>query len=487
MSDVGTEIFQLVTLGMYNDPLAMYREYIQNSADAFALEGRASGTVKITINRGDSSIVICDDGPGLSPKRARRALLPIARSEKAKQRLRGFRGIGRLSGLAFADSVAFLTRSKPDEPITRVFWDGAKINSLRRESNISWEDIRNCVSVDTITDLKRPDHFFEVQVHGIARHAAGVVLNEQLVRSYIGEVCPVPMPRDFSFANAIKKRFADDYQPLALSVELDGDPNPITRPYADSIAFAPGKSGPFTEFQPVDVPSLSGGNIAAVGWILHSSYLGAIPRGPGIRGIRVRLGNIQVGDESALDHLFPEERFNRWCVGEIHVLDPELVPNARRDYFEPGPSLRNFENHMAAICRTVADRCRGASKSRNRMGKLQSLLRDVDDARALAGSGYLSNQTAANLLEETISRVRQVRTTYMKSNSLAISEQALLDDAEKSLAPCPSEHNGATDIRTGDEAIYQRVFGALTTLARSPGEAKQVIEAVMKEVSHGGR
>ena len=33
---IGPGIFGLVTIGMYDNPLAIYREYIQNSADAIA-------------------------------------------------------------------------------------------------------------------------------------------------------------------------------------------------------------------------------------------------------------------------------------------------------------------------------------------------------------------------------------------------------------------------------------------------------------------
>ena len=34
---------------------------------------------------------------------------------------------------------------------------------------------------------------------------------------------------------------------------------------------------------------------------------------------------------------FTEERFNRWCVGELHILDSRIVPNARLDYFSQDP------------------------------------------------------------------------------------------------------------------------------------------------------
>lgn len=487
MVNVGAEVFQLVTLGMYNNPLAIYREYIQNAADSFSLAGLAGGTVRITINRPQSTITILDNGPGLSREQAVRALLPLAQSEKPRNRSRGFRGIGRLSGLAFADDVTFLTRCRPEEPITRVRWDGEKINRLRYDSALSWETIRACVQVDTITDVERPSHFFEAQIRGIGRHAAGIVLNEKLVRNYVGEVCPVPMTQDFAYAGEISGLFPRRRQPLTLRVEFEGDPDPITRPHLNTIRFSDERSDTFTEFERVRIPALNGSRDAAVGWVLHSSYQGAIPRGLGIRGIRARIGNIQVGDETTFDHLFSEERFNRWCVGEIHVQDTEMIPNARRDYFEPGPRLRNFENHVAAICGEVANRCRRASKARNAKRKLQTLLRDAEDACKLVNSGYLSAKDARGLLADSIERVRQARDSVSKMDRSTEWEQTLLDEVETQLAGCSSEHNGTADMDAEDAVIYQKVFGALARVADSPAAARKTIEAVLTDVGHDER
>ena len=136
--------------------------------------------------------------------------------------------------------------------------------------------------------------------------------------------------------------------------------------YSSVIALTGDKEDHFREFEEVRVPSIDSQQDAAIGWIAHSSYLGAIPKANRIRGIRARLGNIQIGDERVFEHLFEEERFNLWCVGEMHILDERIVPNGRRDYFEQNPHLRNLENHLSPIFRQIAARCRAASSNRNR-------------------------------------------------------------------------------------------------------------------------
>lgn len=80
---IGGDIWGLITSGMYDNPLAIYREYIQNAADALStVDNGSMGQVKINIDPSDSSVSITDNGPGLSKKAAVRALLPVARSQK---------------------------------------------------------------------------------------------------------------------------------------------------------------------------------------------------------------------------------------------------------------------------------------------------------------------------------------------------------------------------------------------------------------------
>src|SRR3546814_14880446 len=93
------------------------------------------------------------------------------------------------------------------------------------------------------------------------------------------------------------------------------------------------------------------GGVAAVGWIVHHDYLGALPRRARIGGIRLRAGDIQVGDHQVLIDYFAEPRFNSWAVAEIQVLDRRIIPNARRDFFEHNETGR--ESIRERVCRYV--------------------------------------------------------------------------------------------------------------------------------------
>ena len=480
---VGPSILGLVTSGIYDDPLAIYREYIQNAVDELSRQKGVEGKVEITIDPRQKRVSICDNGPGLTYQECLEDLVPLARSKKCFGQDRGFRGIGRLSGLAFADSVTFLTRSSGRDPVTRVVWSGAGITGRTNSTPTPEEGVHWRVSVGTPEDHDYPEHFFRVEIEGVSRHAAGSLLNRETVRGYIGEVCPVPLAPDFPFCKNIHEIFPPLQLPYSLRITLDAEQLPIRRQYGSAIPFAGNKEDYFNEFQVVRVPSIDGDEDAAVGWIAHSSYLGAIPKLNRIRGIRARVGNIQIGGERIFDHLFEEERFNRWCVGELHILDPRIVPNGRRDYFEQDPHLRNLENHLAPIFGQITARCRSASSNRNKEKKLMSVVADLEAIYELVAAGYLGADDTKALVQDTIHRISAIRerTCTGTSGGKLIAEMDKVELRLKSLqvedAQFPNECVPSSEVLT-----YQRVFGAIVAVMPSAQAAKQAIEMFITKI-----
>ena len=236
---IGNDIMGFVTSALHRNPLVLYREYIQNSADVYAAAGLLKGgKVDVSIDLPGSTITIRDYGPGLDYKQALRALIPIARSQKQRTIDRGFRGVGRLSGLAFAESVVFLTRTCAEDRITKIVWDANQLRSNAANASHLNALIDQSVTTSQHSGNGYPDSFFEVQIRGVARHAAGTILNRQLVADYICEVCPVPLPTSFKFSSSIDPIFAQSSKPLTLHVVVDGIPDPLTRPFSDTIRFS---------------------------------------------------------------------------------------------------------------------------------------------------------------------------------------------------------------------------------------------------------
>lgn len=487
---VGGDLLQLVTAGMHSDPLSIYREYLQNAADSVVgTPNRQQVRVDISLDLSNGRVTIRDDGPGVSPGQVRRSLLPIGRSLKTFGATLGFRGIGRLAGLAFARSVTFSTRDDASTPVTVVNWDGERLRTLIGDGDTADGAIRESVTVERRRDSEAPPRFFEVTIEGISRAASSVILNRERVTSYVAQVCSVPFSEEFPFAGEIERHILGRVRPPVLSVFLDGDTEPIRRPHGKCLAARSGQTDSYGEIEPIHIVALDGAGseeMMAVGWIAHSSYFGALPGTGQVRGIRVRSGDFQIGDERVFAHLFSEPRFNQWCVAEIHVVDPRLRPNGRRDYFEPSPHLRHLENQMSRVCRTLERRCRGESQRRNGRKRVESVVAGAEEACDLAQLGYLTKQGTASLIGKQRRELERVRGRGPLFNGTAGSELARqvteieekLDRVEQSV-----EERQWEGMDSAQQEAYRRVFSVIVEITQSPRQAREMIEAILA----GGR
>ena len=487
MSDdvlVGGDILRLVTAGMYDNPLVIYREYLQNAADSLASLGDGGGSVSVTIDPVGSQVTIMDDGTGLSPTDAVRCLVHIGNSFKVPGIDRGLRGVGRLSALAFAENVHFTTRTHASEPVTQVSWSGRALRELDIARIDAKTVIEACTTVQSLPDDHWPDRFFQVTVDQVARHAASTILNQDAVRSYIGEVCSVPFASSFPLACEIRDFLAAHTDYFVLDVRLNGDHEPIVRPFGQAIPLTDDYSAVFERLETRVIPQPDQDFPAAVLWLAHTPYAGSISRRLAVRGLRARAGNIQIGSDDIFEQLFYETRFNGWCVGEVHIVDSRIVPNGRRDYFEAGPYLRNLENHIGAIAHEISSQCRRASSQRNKLHAARSAINQIKRACDLAASGYLHAEDAAELLGRQRERLLQIRqtiqqiqgaTSHSSPDELDLCESqldAVKLDAEPSLIGVPPD-----SVRT-----LRSAFGALAE-AMPPDSALDVIETVLRRLS----
>src|SRR2546425_688919 len=112
---IGKDIMELLSSSMYIDPMSIYREYVQNAADAIDDLRRVSpthqGHVTITIDTNERSVKIKDNGTGLPPKHFLQRLTSFGASIKRGTKARGFRGVGRLAGMGYCQELIFRSRA----------------------------------------------------------------------------------------------------------------------------------------------------------------------------------------------------------------------------------------------------------------------------------------------------------------------------------------------------------------------------------------
>ncbi len=385
---IGKDLIEILTSGMYVSPITIYREYVQNAADSIDLArsqgligATARGAVSISLDQAARSITIRDNGAGIASRDLLPTLLAVGGSFKRGTRARGFRGVGRLSGLAYCRELEFRTKAQGEKKISSVIWDCRLLRERLADATFDGDlrrIISDVVSISHETTEDTDDHFFEVHLREIARLRSDMLLNERLISHYLGQVGPVPFKPDFFFAADIEQHLHAHNVRVPLDLNVDGQA--VFRPFEDVTAF-PGTTDhklcieniEYREFADVD------GGVGAIAWLAHHEYVRSIPPTLGIRGFRARVGDLQVGEANLFDESFKEPRFNGWTVGEIHIFDRRIVPNARRDNFEVNHHFSNLLVQLGPVAGSIAQRCRSASVSRNTTQIVKNIIEEVSD------------------------------------------------------------------------------------------------------------
>ena len=435
---VGKDVLELLSSAMYVDPLSIYREYVQNAADAVddactsaMLSANESGDVAITVDAQGRRILIRDNGSGIPIDEAGARLLAIGASTKRGTAARGFRGVGRLAGLAYCRSLTFRTRTVGDGQVFQLRWDCQRLKAALREVSAS-DDISNVIQrVVTISVLNGddwPEHFFEVELSDVIRTKRDALLSPTHIGHYLEQVAPVPFADDFRWADAIDDHLTG-IRLGKLQISINGDA-PLKRPLSDTFKVTDALTDSYQELELLTLTDLDGG-VAGKGWILHHGYRGSITIRSRIAGLRARVGNVQIGDENLLEDVFPETRFNGWSVGEIHVIDPRIVPNARRDHFEQNVHFSNLTAQLEPLGRQISKRARTASIVRNRARSDELAAAVPSAAPAATARAKAAAQTAtaeavpAKVILSSRQRMtlRRIRSIFTQSG-LSADEQA---------------------------------------------------------------
>ena len=133
---VGKYTLESLTTGMYNDPKITYREYIQNSVDSLeeavrlGIISKNEMRIDIVVDSEEDIISIKDNGVGIESEKAYSILTNIGNSTKRHSMNRGFRGIGRLGGLSYCDTLRFVTSYKGENIKTIIEFDCKRLRQL---------------------------------------------------------------------------------------------------------------------------------------------------------------------------------------------------------------------------------------------------------------------------------------------------------------------------------------------------------------------
>lgn len=352
----GANILENLTTGMYQDSKIIYREYIQNSCDQIdkavvsGLLKEGEGEINIWFEHGERTITIQDNATGIPAKEFRKKLGDIADSDKIAGEDKGFRGIGRLCGLAYCKELVFTSKAKGEEVISIMRCDAVKMRlmideNIRNKKHTAVAVLNEINSFETQKTKNLEEHYFKVDLIQINEENTDL-LDEKTIRDYLSFVAPVPYQAHFNYRNKIK-RHADKLQFKIdeYTIKLDGEQ--IFKRYSKSLKRADGKDHDdevhdviFKEFNDKK------GNLIAWSWIGLTNLKGVIPKSNQMRGLRLRKENIQIGDDDVFQKLFKEDRGNHYFIGEVFAVSKDLIPNSQRDYFNENPMRAHFEKEL---------------------------------------------------------------------------------------------------------------------------------------------
>ena len=375
---VGKNILRLFTTAMYGNPLLLYREYIQNAADSIddsrKDNNRFEPRIDIFIDQSERMVSIRDNGSGIADANFLSCMTGLGcSSKKYMVSSRGLWGIGRLSGIGYCKHLSFKTKAAGEGQISNFDWDVVHFSKLLMSSDDSIDAlslVKKATSFSQESCDPSDESFFQVTLHDVIRHGNDIILNEDAVKKFLEQIAPVPFASEFKFHRDINEFLSPHVDVSGISIYLNNSEEPICRPFRNKFSLSSQLEDSFTELEPIQIPG-HGDQLAAVGWIAHHNYFGSLQHNQSIAGLRIRCGNIQVGDNRILLDIFPEERFNSWCVGEIHIIDERLVPNGSRDNFENNAFYRELVSRLKLNGRAIARLCRSKSSERNMLRKFE--------------------------------------------------------------------------------------------------------------------
>lgn len=437
----GKSIIESLSEGMYDNPLFLYREYVQNSADAIdaAIDNgiieKMEGQIEIVVDPAKRIVSFADNGTGIRSKDVPGILTAIGKSPKDRLKNKGFRGIGRLGGLGYCRIVRFETSYAGEQSKSILEWDAEKLHEILLDPK---QKIDAGGLIKEITSIRMEkacadEHYFRVAMIDINTTSEDL-LDVEDVRRYLSMVAPVPFDyQRFRYVSEIEGFIREHglEQPNEYQVYLNGDE--IRKGYSTPLTLDNGKT--------VDVLGVEcrllkeQERVVGWYWFCISRFEGVLPKSCWQRCIRLRKDNIQIGERDCLSNhpkrgqsLWKEDRGNNYFMGEIHVLDSNLIPNSRRDYFNQDEACRRFESVLATEFLDL-------NKIYHAASEIRSATHDIEKANAAVRS--FKEKEKSNSFFDEAERERELKQISELSKK-AEKSKVKLDNVDVKTLPTPA-------------------------------------------------
>ncbi len=375
---IGKNVLESLTRSAYDDCRCILREYVQNAADQIdiAKEQHLSEdddyAIHLDIRPQSKYIEIEDNATGVRAEEIYPLLRNVACSRKDRKTRKGFRGIGRLGGLGYCDTLTFVTSYKGENVRSILKWNASKMSKMidDEEDESSASEVVSTVTTLYTEPEKVDKHYFKVILENVNDDR---LLDVDDIRNYLSMVAPVEIANTFSpFKNKIKKFMEENHLTLdTYDVFVNRDP--VYKMYTKTIYDKNKIERDSVRDVVCNIRVDSEGKPLYWWWYSICTLDGMIDYNNVAHGIRLRCKNIQLGDETNCRRFLPnkqDQRFNDYFFGEIHVLSEFLVPNMDRNYLRVDAVRDIFERLAVDDFKELKALCYQASGYRSDYKKI---------------------------------------------------------------------------------------------------------------------
>lgn len=383
---MGLRLLETLTSALYEDPIVLFREYVQNSVDAYKAAIRNDATlrmdnfcVEITHKAENRTIIFVDNGYGIESSQFIEKMRSIGDSDKGQYNDQiGFRGIGRLSAMPFCDVLTFENKVQGSSKVQVYQWEGLKYAELlKREKDQELSEAIDSISKSNEYEYEGNvnDHFFRVTINNYHEEISELLSTE----NFMNRLCtllPLRYNPTFTEQEKIIQEYENfmkkDLNSFAYCVKFNGDI--LYKPYDNrhvlesDIIFWPLQFKPKAENLPAEKIGLL--------WFTFNRKVTANPTDEP-RGILVRSKNMLVGGTDSLadavtrnsgDYVATYRELTQTLsgvYGELLLDTPRLVDNARRDWFRIDAASIELRGIIAEFLRRLIAYRYAASKAFN--------------------------------------------------------------------------------------------------------------------------
>lgn len=428
---VGAFVLETLTTGMYTNPLDALRELVQNATDSILQAEREglivknAGRIEMIIEPRTRTLTIRDNGVGIAENDVYGCLINIGMSNKKIEMNAGFRGIGRLAGIAYCRTLRFRTSFYGENKTSVVTLDCENLRKAILPAMREVEELTDVMVKNSSLSYESgnaSEHFFEVVLERITE-PANDFLDAIALENYLKQTAPVNFDaQHFVYAPQIREWVEQQGLSIPivnLVIKTPEGERQVFKPYRTHYKTSR-QAGNFDvrvkaiHFYP---EKLTADSLFWI-WYSETDLLGMI-NDEDVAGLRLRKNNIAIGGEARISELFSQlaktnDRLNAWYLGEVHILTNDAIPNARRDGFEDSGMWPQIKQELLEFLRERVAEIRDKYKPGNRPVQkvIASARKVINEAKEELEKGSISQERQEKIRNRMAEVEKQIREAY---------------------------------------------------------------------------